>query len=387
MQSWPVAEDAPASTIFRPPLGGRATVGDGKMNELRFPHGEAPVAGTAIEVAPGLLWARLKLPIALDHINIYFIDTGTGWLAVDTGMRGGETRATWQQLLAEPLRGRPIEGVIGTHMHPDHIGQAGWLCESFDAPLYMTYGEYFTARTFTSLSEGVSSAAQRFIHRAGLDVEAWQRDTGKAGGAFMRLVEPLPTAFRRLEDGDVLSWGGRAWRVIVGRGHSPEHACLYCPELKVLISGDQVIAKITSNVSVSANEPEGNPLRHWLDSLKKLRREVPDDVLVLPAHNLPFYGLHQRLNQLYEHHTHHLDTLETVCQEPKAAVDLLPHMFRRTLTGMELAMGVGECIAHLHVLMEQGRVARSLDAEGVYRYQTLASDAGEQIYHVDPMMM
>ena len=345
------------------------------MSDLTYPFPTPPEPGTAIEIAPGLRWARLKLPLqGLDHINIYFIDAGDGWIVVDTGMKSDSIRSSWEQLLEQYLDGRPLIAVVGTHMHPDHIGQAGWLCDRFRIPLYMSYGEYFTARTYAQgMGNNPAWLTREFYHRAGLDAD-FIMEQHRRVGSFMAMVEPLPTSFWRLEDGQVLRWGRREWRVVVGRGHSPEHVCLYCEQDRLLISGDQVIPRITSNVSVGGNEPEGNPLAHWMDSLGKLAREIPDDVLVLPAHNVPFHGLHERLRQLTTHHEAHLVALEEACLEPRSAVELLPVLFARELVGPEITMGTGECIAHLHLLLSQGRVERTLDEAGVYRFRTL--DAG-----------
>src|SRR5690606_5240720 len=117
-------------------------------------------------------------------------------------------------------------------------------------------------------------------------------------GSFGKHIHALPESYQRLEDGAELTLGGQRWQVITTGGHSPEHACLYCPALKLLISGDQVLPKISSNVSVFATEPQANPLREWYASLDKLERLVPADVLVLPSHNEPFHGLHERLASL-----------------------------------------------------------------------------------------
>lgn len=354
------------------------------MSELHFPFPDAPAPGTAIEIADGVRWARLKLPLdGLDHINVYLIDAGHGWIAVDTGMKSDKIRESWLQLAAEYMDGRPVVGVVVTHMHPDHVGQAGFLCEHFQAPLFMSYGEYFTARTYSmGLPAKPSWTTRQFYHGAGLDADSIMEQQRKWGG-FMAMVEPLPTAFIRLEDGQIIRWGKYEWRVVTGRGHSPEHVCLYCEALKLFIAGDQVIAKISPNVSVGGSEPEGNPLAHWMDSLQKLAREVPDDVLVMPAHNLPFKGLHLRLSQLEAHHEDHLQAIEEACLTAKRAIDLLPVMFNRPLRPAELTMGTGECIAHLHLLMQRGRIERSMDDDGVYWFRTLDPRVAERVGHVE----
>lgn len=340
------------------------------MNALEFPFVELPANGETREVAPGVYWLRMGLPLALDHINLYLLEAGEGWYAVDTGMNLDSTRDSWELLFAGPMQGRPLLGVIATHMHPDHVGLAGWLCERFRVPLYMTFGEYFSARAYTAPPTNVSWTSEEFFRRIGLGDEFVGTLKRRMRG-FGALVSELPGAYRRLLDGDILTIGAHRWRVVVGTGHSPEHACLYCETLGVLLAGDQVIAGITSNVSVMASEPEANPLAGWLDSHRKFM-QLPADTLVLPAHNLPFRGLHQRLQALIDHHEDHMLAIEEACVQPKSVIELLPVLFARKIGDAEITMAIGECLSHLHLLMQRGRIERTLDAgQGIYRYRSI----------------
>lgn len=339
------------------------------MTALVYPVVDVPAPGTAITIAPGLKWIRMPLPLALDHINLYLIANGDGWMVVDCGMKGNVTRDLWQQVFATALEGKPINAVLCTHMHPDHVGQAGWLVGHWHAPFYMTFGEYFTARTYGAPTPPQPAEWQHdtYTSRTGMPpalVEKMRKGTADFSG----VIEPLPRSFQRLYDGQRLTVGEQQWQVIVGRGHSPEHACLYCPALNVLLSGDQVLPKITSNVSVTNTEPEANPLQEWLQSLQSLL-SLPAGVLVCPAHNRPFYGLHVRLRDLLSHHEQQLQRVEAVLTTPHTAWELLPVLFGRELFNEQLMMGMGECLAHVNYLLARGAVTRQVDAAGVAYYQ------------------
>ena len=339
---------------------------------LQYPYADVPAPGATKEVLPGLHWLRMPLPMALDHINLYLIEDTDGWWIVDTGMFIGPTQALWEEIFATGLGGKPVKAVLCTHMHPDHIGMAGWLCEKWRVALYMSRGEYFSGRAFSSMEKadfGWTSA--QHLRRSGFDPEKIEQARQNFGG-FSSVITPMPGAFRRLCDGDSLLINGNRWRVVVGSGHSPEHACLYSDSLNVLLSGDQVIPRITSNVSVSGNEPEANPLKEWLESHEKFLATLPDDALVLPAHNTPFYGLHERLRVLIEHHKEHLLAIEQACTQSDAtAFELLPVLFKRKLDPSHIGLALGECVAHLNYLFQRGQLSRVEDALGHYRYRSI----------------
>lgn len=342
------------------------------MSELTYPYSEVPEPGTTIEIAPGVKWLRMPLPMALDHINLYLLDDGDGWWIIDTGIGLDPTQDHWQTIFDNELDGKPVKAVLCTHMHPDHVGQAGWLCEKWRVPLYMTQAEYLSARSFAKMTvDDLTWTSEKYYRNAGMP-DTYVEQMKKNFHGFGSVCGPLPGAYRRLEDNDYLNIGGVRWRVIVGCGHSPEHACLYSAELNILISGDQVIPRITSNVSVSPNEPEANPLRYWLNSHEKFIEQLPADALVLPAHNTPFYGLHYRLRFLIQHHEDHLLALEEACQSPKTALELLPVLFKRKLDENVIGLALGEGVAHLNYLTWRGQLQRSEDSEG--RYQFLSVD-------------
>lgn len=343
------------------------------MSGLTFPFEAKPAPGEAMVVAPGVFWARLPLPFSLDHINIWLIEDGEGWAVVDTGLRGGQTEELWHQLFSGPMAGRPVTKVIVTHLHPDHVGQAGWLCRHFGVSLHMTREEFLLARLLCLDMRGEPPAeAVAFYARAGFSPAMLEKYRRRGFGHFGQGVTDMPLGYNRLEDGGAIEIGGRPWQVVVGRGHSPEHASLWCEELQVMISGDQVLPRISSNVSVQLSEPEADPLADWLRSIDDIARRVPDDVLVLPSHNEPFRGLHHRLNRLATGHERRLNTILDALEEPRHAVDLLGPMYRRPLEGDDLMLGLGEGLAHLHCLRGRGLVTREMGADGVHYWRRLA---------------
>lgn len=338
---------------------------------LKYPLGTAPEPGHAVEVVPGVLWLRMPLPFKLSHINLWALDDGDGWTVVDTGLNAPATISAWERVLAGPLGGRPVKRVICTHMHPDHIGMAGWLTERFGCRLWITRLEYLTCRTLTAdTGRTAPEDGIRFYKAAGSSDELLQQYQARFG-AFGMGVYRMPDSFRRLSDGEDVTISGRTWRVVVGHGHSPEHACLYCPELDLLISGDQVLPKISSNVSVYPTEPDADPLSDWIDSLAKLRRLIPDSALVLPAHNEPFLGLHARLDRLEQSHHRSLQRLQEALAQPQRAVDVFRVLFGRTLDGEQHFMGAGESLAHLNWLLHRNRATVTTDDAGVNWYRAV----------------
>ncbi|HEY9035520.1 MAG TPA: MBL fold metallo-hydrolase [Pseudomonadales bacterium] len=343
---------------------------------LTFPFAEPPPIGQPLAIAEGIYWLRMGLPLALDHINLYLLEADGGWYVVDTGMGLDASREVWERVFAEFMKGLPVLGVVATHMHPDHVGLAGWLCERFRVPLMMSQAEYFAARCYSAPPAEVSWATKDFFHGIGMD-DAFIDTLKRRMRGFGAMISPLPGSYQRLQDGQTLQLGQHRWQVVVGSGHSPEHACLYSEALGLLLSGDQVIAGISSNVSVMATEPDANPLKSWLASHQRLMA-LPADTLVCPAHNLPFTGLHGRLQQLMDHHEERMLALEEACVEPKGVLDLLPVMFSRELGDGVITMAIGECLSHLHLLMERARIERTRNEQGVYQYRSIAADLMER---------
>lgn len=344
---------------------------------LVYPFKDRPPVGGAVEIRPGVLWLRMPMPFELDHINLWAIRDGDGWTIVDTGLRTEDVAKAWHSLLGKdgPLRGQPITRVIATHMHPDHVGMAGWLTRRFGCPFWMTRLEYLSCRVMMSdTGREAPEEGVEFYRRAGwseLDLDHYRARFG----AFGRMIHPLPDAFERLWDGQRLEIGALTWEVIVGSGHSPEHACLHCEELGLFISGDQVLPRISSNTSVFPTEPNANPQREWLDSLERIRQRVPADVLVLPAHNEPFTGLDQRLSQLEESTHQSLSRLRAALVEPRRAVDLVSVLFRREVVSdsTHFRLATGEALAGLNYLIARGEARVRIAPEGIAWYEAQTS--------------
>jgi glyoxylase-like metal-dependent hydrolase (beta-lactamase superfamily II) len=340
---------------------------------LSYPFPDLPHPGQATEIKPGVLWLRMPLPFSLDHINLWALSDGPDWTVVDTGIRSADVRNAWLALLAPegPLAGRPISRVIATHMHPDHVGMAGWLARRFECALWMTRDEYLSCRVMLAdTGREAPVDGVRFYRRAGWsDSEVDEYRT--RFGDFGKMIHPLPDSFVRLTDGQMLRIGGQEWEVIVGTGHSPEHACLYSRELDLLISGDQILPRISSNTSVYPTEPCANPLQGWLDSIDRLTKRVPESALVLPAHNEPFRGLHVRLEQLRASTVRGTDRVRQQLAQPMRVIDLVRALYRSSVIAqqMQLNLATGETLAHLNYLDQLGEIVSVEDEDGAMRYR------------------
>ena len=335
---------------------------------LVYPFAEAPELGKTIEVAPGILWARIPLPFRLDHVNVYLIDDGDGWAVLDTGLGNDATRAAWEMLLAGPLSGRRLTRLIVTHFHPDHIGLAGWFAQRFELPLLTSQTSYLGCINI-SLSPGAldTKAYRDFYLQHGLD-EATTALVLTRGHQYLKLVTGLPLTFKRLVAGDTLKLGGRAFSVLTGDGHAPEQVMLYCAEEKLFLAADQVLAKISPNVSVWAVEPDGDPLGLYLRSLKAIKNQLAADALVLPGHQLPFYGLHRRIDELIEHHRRRCAAIAEACRKaPQSAADLVPVVFHSPLDPHQMSFAFSEVLAHVNYMLAQGELAWAEPENGVQR--------------------
>jgi glyoxylase-like metal-dependent hydrolase (beta-lactamase superfamily II) len=344
---------------------------------LQFPFPEIPATGEVVAVAPGILWTRIPLPFRLDHVNIYLIEDEGGWAVVDTGIADDMTRAAWRALLAGPLAGTRLTKLIVTHYHPDHIGLAGWLCEEFGVPLLTSQTSYLGCINI-SLSPGAFEAKpyRDFYLTHGMDDETATL-VSTQGHNYLRMVSSLPLTFKRLVAGDTLSLGGRKFAVLSGDGHAPEQIMLYCPEDNIFLAADQVLAKITPNVSVWAIEPEGDPLGLYLRSLSAIVEGVPPDALVLPGHQLPFRGLHLRCREIATHHDERCSLVLEACGiEPRSVADLVPVMFNRKLDAHQMSFAFSEAHAHVNYMLRRGELVWEEPRGNVWR---VAAAAGREL--------
>jgi len=346
--------------------------------QLHYPLGETlPDSGTALEVAPGVRWIRMDLPFALNHINLWLlrdeIDGQAGWTIVDCCIARDESKAQWEAIFATQLEGLPVLRVVVTHMHPDHIGLAHWLCERWNVRLWISATDYSTARLACTSTTGFGgdSAALFFASHGLTDPDSIEKIRARTG-YYAGMVPDVPRSFTRLMDGLDLRIAGRRWRCISSYGHAPEHITLYCDDASlpapVLISGDMMLPRISTNISVYDIEPESNPLALFLASIDKFKALAPS-TLTLPSHGKPFEGLHTRIQQLQDHHRDRLDEVIEACTaSPCSAADILPVMFKRPLDLHQTTFAMGEAIAHLHLLWFEGRLQRRLGADGIYRF-------------------
>jgi glyoxylase-like metal-dependent hydrolase (beta-lactamase superfamily II) len=336
---------------------------------LTYPLGRTgPGPGEIIALADGVGWLRLPVPGSLNHINIWILEDGEGVAIVDTGLAIDAAREAWEAIFAGPLAGRAVTRIICTHFHPDHSGLAGWLTRRFDVPLWMTRGEWLFVRMLTAdIRDTPPDEAVAYWRAVGWSEERIATESQKGWGRFASVVSPIPLGYVRIQDGDRLAIGARTWRVVVGSGHSPEHACLVDDAAGLMIAGDQVLPRITSNVSLSLSEPRADPLGEWLASIAKLR-QLPDDLLVLPSHGEPFTGLHARLDALRDGHLGRLDALHDLLAEPRRVPDCFTTLFGRPIGDDNFGLAAGEAMAHLRHLEVGGRAVREV-RDGVHWFR------------------
>jgi len=337
----------------------------GILSELVFPFDQVPPPGQVVQVAPGFLWARMPLPFKLDHVNVYFIREGDGWAVFDTGIHDDRTCQHWRELLDGPFKQQTITRVIVSHYDPDHIGMAGWLCDRLGVRLQTTLSSYLSSHTIALSPWASQSDAYREFYRShGMDDTA-ATIVGDMGHEYLKMVAPLPATFKRVLSGDMVRIGNHSFVALTADGHSPEQVMLYCESAKVILVADQVLAKITPNVSVWGEQPDDNPLEWYLKSLNMLKADIPADVLVLPGHRLPFFGLHLRCDQIIDHHRERCNIVHRACMDaPQSVADLISVLFRPNLDPHQLSFAFGEALAHVNFMVADGRLRCAIDDRG-----------------------
>ena len=322
---------------------------------IDYVYDDAPAPGTARRVAPGVYWIRMPLPFPLDHINLWLLEDGDGWTLIDSGFNTDETRRCWDGVFTGALGGKSPRRLICTHFHPDHMGLAGWLCERWKIAMWTTAGEWTAGQKFWN-GKSTAHLDPEFFRKAGCTEDDLDGFSQKVNGVRRRF-SPLPDGYRAIVEGEVIEIGGRGWRVITAKGHSPDHACLYAADIGVLIAGDQVLPRITPNIAVHADAPDANPLGDFLGGFEKFRA-LPAATLVLPSHIRPFTGLHARLDEMDAHHRDRLAVTADACASPATAAQVRQVLFKRELDAHQSFLALGETIAHLNYLMAEGRVRR-----------------------------
>jgi glyoxylase-like metal-dependent hydrolase (beta-lactamase superfamily II) len=341
-----------------------------EMDGLRTPWEQPPETGDATEIAPGVLWIRLPLPMVLNHVNVYALDDGDSWTIVDTGLHSRKSIAIWEALLAGPLAGKPVRRVIVTHHHPDHVGMAGWLMRHCDAELITTRTAWLMARMLILDAEDLPSPqAVRFWQRAGMDPAILEQRKAERPFNFADTCAPLPVGFTRLQQGDTLHAGDRDWDVHIGNGHAPEHLTLWSRTCNLVLSGDQILQSISPNIGVYPTEPEADPLAGWLEACERLSGLARADHLVLGGHKLPFTGLPLRMVQLIENHHGALHRLHTHLETPRTAAECFAPLFKRRIDAGTYGLALVEAVAHLNHLHHAGSIERHRRADGAWLWQ------------------
>jgi len=338
---------------------------------LRFPFETPPDPGAAVEVAEGILWLRLPLPMALDHVNVYALADSDGWTLIDTGMNSRKSREIWTAALAGPLAGKPVARVLLTHHHPDHVGLVGWF-QDRGAALLTTRTAWLYARMLTlDVQDRPSAQSMHFYTRAGMPAEMLAKRATERPFNFADVVAPMPLGFTRVDEGQTLTLAGRRWRVHLGQGHAPDHITLWSEEDALVIGGDQLLPGISPNIGVYPTEPEADPLTEWLEATARFLPHARDDQLVLPGHKLPFTGLPFRLQQMAENHHEALARLRAHLRSPQTAAGCFPALYKRPIGEGEYGLALVEAVAHLNCLLRRGQVCRSLAPEGAWQWQSM----------------
>lgn len=342
--------------------------GDGTSG-LRYPFADPPPEGAVIEIAEGVFWARLPLPMALDHVNVYILDDGDGWTVFDTGFDTARSRGIWVKLLAGPLRGKQVRRVIASHHHPDHIGLAGWF-QAGAAELWTSRTAWLFARMLVlDAQDRPLPETLEFWRRAGMDPAFLEKRRNERPFNFCDVVAPLPLGFHQLREGAVFRAAGRDWDVRLGQGHAPDQVTLWSRDCPLVLGADQLLPSISPNLGVYATEPEADPVADWLASCARFQDVARPDHLVLPGHKLPFTGLPLRLRQKTDNHHGALRRLMAHLDRPRRASECFVPLFKREITESVYGLALVEAVAHLNHLVAIGRAQRCADPGGVWTWQ------------------
>lgn len=343
---------------------------DGTTEGLRYPFDAPPDRGAAVEVADGILWMRLPLPMKLDHVNVYALDDGDSWTVIDTGFASKLGREIWGALMSGPLGGKPVTRVIVTHHHPDHVGLAGWFQTDHGADLITTRTAWLFSRMLTlDRQEVLPPETLAFYRSAGMAQRIYDQRLEEKPFNFADVVAPMPLGFTRIRQGDSIVMGGRTWDIHIGNGHAPEHATFWSRDDDIVISGDQILPSISPNLGVYATEPMADPVADWIEACERLSALARPGHLVLGGHKLPFTGLAMRMRQLIDNHHGALSRLIDHLDEPRSAAECFAPLFKRSIGDGEYGLALVEAVAHVSHLYQTGQVTRDRRADGAWVYR------------------
>ncbi len=328
---------------------------------------QAPELGAAVAVPHELRWIRLPVPGPLQHINVWLAPGRTGRVLIDTGLNQPQTHAAWASLALSEHLAEQLEAILVTHHHPDHFGMAGALAQRFEVPVRMSAPARAAALRSTSGTVGGSAT----------DLAAYRREWGvdfaalvaraRGAGTFDGLFSGIPAATAAIVEGERLGELRDPWQASLHFGHAEGHVCLYWRESDLLISGDQLLPAISSNVSLYPGAASENPLGDFLASLEKLAR-LPPQTIVLPAHGAPFRGVAVRAAQVQAGHRQRLAKLSDFVCEPRDTAEIVGALFgARKLEGWNTLLAYGETLAHMRYLQLRGALLR-LEQDGEVRW-------------------
>ncbi len=338
---------------------------------LDYPYSKRPPNGEVLEVSPNLYWLRMPLPIALNHINLWLLEGKNGWTIIDSGMANDESKDIWINLFETIFKGKALEDLLITHMHLDHSGLAGWLSDYWEVDPHFTEKEYQETQL---LSKGIEKSqefiALDFYKSCGYDDASIKRYLERV--TYRKtLVTPINRNYKKIKNNEIITLGDNEWEVVIANGHSPEHACLYSKENNIFICGDVILPRITPNISVRPFHADSNPLDDWINSLKNIKKRIPDDALILPSHGYPYYGAHKRIDSIIEDHMEKLESLYAFCNQSKNVIEVFPALFANKINENALILAVGESLAHLNYLIGEGRMEMKKNNDGINYYKSI----------------
>lgn len=348
----------------------------------------------------GGVWS-IKVPIPdnpLGHTLVHLVDTDAGPVLVDTGW---DDPASWDELaagLAEAgTRVEDVHGVLITHHHPDHHGLSAQVREVSGAWIAMHPADSEVVRRSRTRSPASWYAyMERKLVLAGAPEEHVAPLRAARASGRMRQVPGLNAAEpdRDITPGELLDLPGRRLRAIWTPGHTPGHVCLHLEEDHPsglagngrLFSGDHLLPGITPHIGLyedpanntdspaggSSPSGEGDPLGDYLDSLERIGRLAPAEIL--PAHQYAFTDTAGRVQELLDHHEERLNDLRALLATPLTAWQLAERMeWNRPWAEIPYGsrtIAVSEAEAHVRRLVKLGHVEEaetSADEPALFR--------------------